>query len=59
MFELYSRIWRCTGPTQILLIALSVAVAILAAVPLQYQKDVVNGLAGTMSGQDLMSLCAQ
>jgi ABC-type bacteriocin/lantibiotic exporter with double-glycine peptidase domain len=44
VFELYAAIWRVSGPRQIILIVLSFAVAALAAVPLSYQKDIINGL---------------
>lgn len=59
MLELYQRIWRNTGPAQIVLVVLSLAVAALAAVPLQYQKDIVNGLADGMERQELLWLGAQ
>lgn len=42
MLGLYAAIWRVSGHRQIILIVLSVAVAALAAVPLQFQKDIVN-----------------
>ena len=58
MFELYKRIWNATGRSQILLIILALAVAALAAVPLQYQKDIINGLGEAMSKQQLITLCA-
>lgn len=56
MLELYQRIWRGTGPAQIVLIVLSLSVAALAAVPLQYQKDIINGLADGMERHDLLRL---
>ena len=59
MLELYQRIWRNTGPAQIVLVVLSLAVAALAAVPLQYQKEIVNGLADGMERQELLQLGAQ
>lgn len=58
MLELYRRIWNVTGREQILLIVLSLAVAGLAAAPLQFQKDIVNGLGGTMDKHHLVTLCA-
>lgn len=42
MFQLYSAIWRVSGRRQIILIILSIAIAALAAVPLQFQKDIIN-----------------
>ncbi len=44
MFELYSAIWRASAGRQIVLIVLSLAVAALAAVPLEFQRDIVNHL---------------
>ena len=58
MIELYKAIWKNTGSRQILLIILSLGIAALAAVPLEYQKDIVNGLTqSTLSTADLLSLC--
>lgn len=42
MLQLYSAIWRVSGRRQILLIVLSIAIAALAAVPLNFQKEIVN-----------------
>ncbi len=58
MIELYRRIWEVTGRSQILLIALSIIVAALAAVPLQFQKDIINGLDEGMEVRTLVMLCA-
>ena len=58
MIELYKRIWKVTGRSQFLLIALSLIVAALAAVPLQFQKDIVNGLDRGMTVRILVLLCA-
>lgn len=58
MSELYRRIWIVTGRSQILLIVLSVGVAALAAVPLQFQKDIINGLSGSIDRRQLIMLCA-
>lgn len=60
MFELYATIWRVSARRQLLLIALSLAVAGLAAVPLSYQKDIINGLtAADVSEARLVELCAE
>lgn len=57
MIELYKSIWRVTGRRQILLIALSVGIAGLAAFPLEYQKNIVNGLTDTsLTASELLSL---
>ena len=44
MFRLYTAIWRASAGRQIILILLSLAVAALAAVPLEFQRDIVNHL---------------
>ncbi len=58
MLDIYQRIWRATGPAQIVLVVLSLSVAALAVVPLQYQKDIINGLAGDMERHELLRLGA-
>lgn len=58
VFQLYAAIWRVTGGRQILLIVLSIAIAALAAVPLSYQKDIVNGLTDVnLEREELLFLC--
>lgn len=44
MIQLYLAIWRISGRRQIILILLSIAIAALAAVPLGFQKEIINGL---------------
>lgn len=44
MFQLYAAIWRVSGRRQVVLVLLSLAIAALAAVPLNFQKDIVNHL---------------
>ena len=44
MGELYRAVWRVTGREQILLIGLSLLVAALAAVPLEFQQRAINSL---------------
>ncbi|MEM1007294.1 MAG: ABC transporter transmembrane domain-containing protein, partial [Pseudomonadota bacterium] len=44
MFRLYSAIWRVSAGRQVILILLSIAVAALAAVPLEFQRDIINHL---------------
>ncbi len=44
MFKLYRAIWRASAGRQIILIILSIAVAALAAVPLEFQRDIINHL---------------
>ena len=60
MLEMYLAIWRVSGKRQIALILLSLAIAGLAAVPLSYQKDIINLLTeGDISTDRLFSLCLQ
>ena len=55
MKELYAAIWRTTGRQQMFLILLSVVVAGLAAVPLDFQKKIVNAISnGTAFDQILV-----
>lgn len=42
MFRLYSSIWRVSWRRQLVLIFLSLSIAALAVVPLEFQKDIVN-----------------
>ena len=56
MLEFYKAIWRATGRRQILLLVLSIAVSALAAVPLDYQKRIVNGLGGDLKLEELIEL---
>ena len=56
---LYRRIWQITRGTQLVLIGLSVAVALLAAAPLHFQKELVNGLTYGSSKGHVFSLGAQ
>ncbi len=44
MFQLYRAIWRASAGRQVILIVLSIAIAGLAAVPLEFQRDIVNHL---------------
>lgn len=59
MIQLYSAIWRVSGRRQIILIVLSLAVAGLSAVPLSYQKDIINELTNAeISAATLLGMCA-
>ncbi|MCA0927535.1 ABC transporter transmembrane domain-containing protein [Ruegeria profundi] len=44
MLKLYQAIWRASAGRQIILIVLSIAIAGLAAVPLEFQRDIINHL---------------
>ena len=60
MLELYAAIWRVSGRRQVILILLSMAIAALAAVPLSYQKDIINELtAADIHFDGLVRLCAE
>ncbi|WP_428928409.1 ABC transporter transmembrane domain-containing protein [Marinibacterium sp. SX1] len=60
MWDMYAAIWRVSGRRQVILILLSVAIAALAAVPLSYQKDIINELTDDqISQQVLIRLCAE
>ena len=59
MLELYAAIWRVSGRRQIILIVLSLAIAALAAVPLDFQKNIVNALTDGSTDRDgLIRLCS-
>ncbi|GAA6178655.1 hypothetical protein NBRC116594_00930 [Shimia sp. NS0008-38b] len=58
MFKFYKRIWQVTGRVQVLLIVLSLVVAALAAVPLQFQKDIINSIGPDLDVNVLLSMCA-
>jgi len=44
VLQLYIAIWRVSGRRQLVLIALSIAIAALAALPLKFQQEIVNTL---------------
>ncbi len=57
MIQFYKSIWLATARKQTINILLSLAIAGLAALPLNYQKDIVNGLTyGTIDAPGLWSL---
>jgi ABC-type multidrug transport system fused ATPase/permease subunit len=59
LLQLYAAIWRVSGRRQLILIALSLAIAALAAVPLSYQKEIINGLTGSeLDRARLFRLCS-
>lgn len=59
MFEVYRVIWRATGGAQIVIIILSLLVAGLSVVPLEYQKEIVNSLTDGTDANTLFILGAQ
>ncbi|QEW19045.1 thiol reductant ABC exporter, CydD subunit [Marinibacterium anthonyi] len=59
MLEMYVAIWRVDPRRQSILILLSVAVAAMAAVPLSYQKAIINELThDKISADKLVGLCS-
>lgn len=52
MFQLYRAIWRASAGRQIILIVLSIAIAGLAAVPLEFQRDIINHLTSDDAGME-------
>ena len=58
MLKLYKAIWRRTARRQIVLIILSAAVALLAAVPLDYQKNIINSLTRGVDASEVFRLGA-
>ena len=44
MVQLYAAIWQKTGRQQLLIIFLSIVIAALAAVPLEFQKKMINSM---------------
>ncbi|MCR9134456.1 MAG: ABC transporter ATP-binding protein [Alphaproteobacteria bacterium] len=58
MLELYRGIWSASKRAQLIVIALSITVAGLAAVPLQFQKSIINGLTEGTNARALVLLCA-
>ena len=59
MLEMYVAIWRVDPRRQSILILLSVAVAAMAAVPLGYQKAIINELThDKISADKLVGLCS-
>lgn len=57
MLELYRGIWSASRRAQLIVIALSITVAALAAVPLQFQKNIINGLTEGTNTRVLVLLC--
>ncbi len=58
MFQLYAAIWRISSGRQVILILISIAIAGLAAVPLEFQKEIVNFLTqNEINEEDLFWYC--
>ena len=56
---MYAAIWRVSWRRQIVLILLSIAIASLAAAPLEFQKQIVNGLTDSSTDHTtLIWMCA-
>lgn len=59
MLQLYIAIWRVSAGRQLVLIALSIAIAALAALPLKFQQGIVNTLTdGQATAESLFLLGA-
>lgn len=56
MLKLYKAIWRASAGRQIILIILSIAIAGLAAVPLEFQRDIINHLTSGDAGTERLIL---
>jgi ABC-type multidrug transport system fused ATPase/permease subunit len=59
MLNLYKAIWRHTAKRQLILLILSALVAGLAAVPLDYQKEIINGLTGGIGFSRIVRLVSE
>ena len=59
MKDFYFAIWRATWREQLILIVLSASVAALAAVPLDYQKQIVNELGAGVEEATLYRLAVE
>jgi ABC-type multidrug transport system fused ATPase/permease subunit len=57
LIGLYRRIWDVTKSQQLLLACLSILFAVLAVVPLFFQKEIVNGLSTGLAVSSLFQLC--
>jgi ABC-type bacteriocin/lantibiotic exporter with double-glycine peptidase domain len=58
LLDLYRAVWRVTARQQLLLIALSVTVAVLAVAPLRFQQLIVNRLVEGADIRRVAWLCA-
>jgi ABC-type multidrug transport system fused ATPase/permease subunit len=57
MLHFYRHIWSTTGRQQILLVALAIAISLLAMAPLEFQRHIINGLAGHDTVANLALFC--
>jgi ABC-type multidrug transport system fused ATPase/permease subunit len=57
MRQLYAYVWRSSATQQIVLIILAIIAAVLATVPLELQRHIVNTLAGREKYERLAWLC--
>jgi len=58
MRELYAYVWRSSSSQQIVLIILAIIAAVLATVPLELQRHIINTLAGREKFETLGWLCS-
>lgn len=58
MIKYYKAIWQATGSRQMVIVIVSLLIAALAAFPLHYQKNIINGLTEkTLTTSQLQTLC--
>jgi ABC-type multidrug transport system fused ATPase/permease subunit len=57
MRELYAYVWRSSASQQIVLIILAIIAAVLATAPLEFQRHIINTLAGHEKVENLVWLC--
>src|SRR5277367_729056 len=57
MREFYAYVWRSSASRQIVLIVLAIIAALMAMVPLELQRHIINTLAGREKAERLAWLC--
>jgi ABC-type multidrug transport system fused ATPase/permease subunit len=57
MLQFYQQIWSTTARQQIILIALAILISVIATVPLEFQRHIINSLAGHERLSTLGELC--
>jgi ABC-type multidrug transport system fused ATPase/permease subunit len=57
MLRFYRHIWSTTGRQQAILVALAIVISLLAMAPLEFQRNIINGLAGHDTVANLALFC--
>jgi len=57
MLSFYRHIWSTTGRQQAILVVLAIVISLLAMVPLEFQRNIINGLAGRDTVANLALFC--